>query len=33
MYIPQKFKIEDRSEIYALIKQYPFGLLLTVDGE
>ena len=34
MYIPEKFRVEDRAEILEFIRQYPFGLLLTVnDGE
>jgi len=33
MYTPEKFKVTNRKEIYAFIKQHPFGLLLTVDNE
>ncbi|MGJ8657907.1 MAG: FMN-binding negative transcriptional regulator [Akkermansiaceae bacterium] len=34
MYIPEKFRVEDREAVLEFIRKHPFGLLLTVsDGE
>ena len=32
MYIPAKFRVEDRDQIFDFIRNNPFGLLLTVDN-